>query len=317
MTKRVVMWSGGITSYFVGGIVVDEHGAENVTFLFGDTLIEDEDLYAFNTQAAAHLGVPITRVADGRTPWELFEDKRWLGNSRIAQCSLDLKQRPCRIWLSENADPADTILYLGIDWSETHRIRAIRIGYSHTIDGCKKVEIDGRRVSLCQGLFDDDGNRLPGPGCGNLLPVAWVVDFPLTRPPYTDKRHLIADAKAAGLATPRMYDLGFEHANCGGACVKGGVGNFVRLLEHYPDRYARAEAAEVKMRQLLGRDVSILRDRTGGTATPLTLRALRERVELRKRKQPDLFSILDAEPDEGIDTQDVGGCGCFTDAAAA
>ena len=45
----------------------------------------------------------------------------------------------------------------------------------------------------------------------------------------------------------------------------------------------------------LGKDVSILRDRTDGTLKPLTLRAFRERIE----RQPSMF-----------DADDWGACGC-------
>lgn len=313
---HVVMWSGGITSWATARHVIAEHGTASVTLLFADTLIEDGDLYAFNAAAGAKLGAPITRVADGRTPWQVFEDKRWLGNTRIAQCSWELKQLVCAQWLADNADPASTTIYLGIDWSETHRIRAIVMGYAHSIDGCKKIKVGDESVSLCASLFDKDGNRLPGPGCANLLPVAWTVDFPLARPPYRDKRDLIAEAKKAGLPTPEMYDLGFPHANCGGQCIKGGAGNFTRLYEVYPDRFAQVEAFEQRMRDKLGKDVSILRDRRGGGLKPLPLTELRRRIERRKAEQPELFSLLDAEPDDEIDTQDMGGCGCFTDLAA-
>ncbi|MET7746555.1 hypothetical protein [Streptomyces sp. NPDC005385] len=257
--QHVVMWSGGITSWATARHVIHEHGTANVTLLFADTLIEDEDLYTFNEQASTQLGVPITRVADGRDPWQVFEDKRWLGNTRIAQCSHALKQEPSRAWLIRHADPANTTVYVGIDWTETERLPAIVRGWA-----------------------------------------PWTVDAPLTRPPYRDKVQLREEARAAGLIDPRLYCLGFAHNNCGGACVKGGQAQWVRLLNVFPARYARAEAAEVKMRALLGKDVSILRDRTGGTTTPLTLAALRRRVE-EKPDQLDLF--------------DEGGCGCFTDAA--
>ena len=73
-------------------------------------------------------------------------------------------------------------------------------------------------------------------------------------------------------------------------------------MKVFPERYARAEAAEVKIRALLGKDVSILRDRTGGTTKPLTLAALRQRVE----DQPDQLDLFDE-----------GGCGCFTDVGQA
>jgi len=43
---------------------------------------------------------------------------------------MHLKQRPCRQWLQDHADPADTVLYVGIDWSETRRIPAIEHGWA-------------------------------------------------------------------------------------------------------------------------------------------------------------------------------------------
>ncbi|MBQ0974529.1 hypothetical protein KBZ00_25875 [Streptomyces sp. RK31] len=261
MTTHIVMWSGGITSWATARHVIAEHGPDNVTLLFADTNAEDEGLHAFNDAASAQLGVPITRVADGRDPWQVFEDKRWLGNTRIAQCSMELKLKPCRDWLNANAGSFDeTTLYVGIDWTETERLPAIVRGWA-----------------------------------------PWRVDAPLTRPPYRDKRQLLDEARAASLPVPRLYRLGFAHNNCGGACVKGGQTQWARLLEVFPDRYARAEAAEGRMRALLGKDVSILRDRVGGDTKPLTPAALRRRIE----ERPDQLDLFDE-----------GGCGCFTDLAA-
>lgn len=306
MTQHIVMWSGGITSWAVAQLVVERHGKASTTLLFADTKAEDEDLYRFNREATAQLGMELTTVADGRDPWQVFEDARWLGNTRIAQCSHELKQVPCRRWLSANADPADTVLHIGIDWTESHRIPAVRSGYAHTSAGCERLKVEDKRVQLCRSLFTDEG-RLSGPGCQNLLPEgrAWRVDFPLTRPPYQDKRYWMAEAQRSGLKPTRMYGLGFEHANCGGACVKGGQAQWARLLEVFPERFARAEAAEQKMRRLLGKDVSILRDRTGGDTKPLTLTVLREGIEASRSQQPT------------FDELDWGGCGCFTDVEAA
>ncbi|MEU0631055.1 hypothetical protein [Streptomyces sp. NPDC005989] len=258
--RHVVMWSGGITSWATARHVIARHGTASTTLLFADTLVEDEDLYVFNAAASAQLGVPITRVADGRTPWQVFEDARWLGNTRVAQCSQELKQKPCRAWLKANTDPAATTVYVGIDWTETHRLPAIVTGWA-----------------------------------------PWTVEAPLTQPPYQDKQRLIAKARMLGLPAPRLYRLGWSHNNCGGGCVKGGQAQWARLLKVFPERYARAEAAEQKMRRFLGKDVAILRDRTGGQTRPLTLAALRERIAQR--------------PDQ-LDLFDEGGCGCFTQEAA-
>lgn len=265
VTKHVVMWSGGITSWATARLVIERYGRDNVILLFADTNAEDEDLHRFNRDATVQLNMDLIRVADPkeRDPWQVFEDARWLGNTRIAQCSHKLKQEPCRAWLEANADPEHTIVYVGIDWSETHRLPGI---------------------------------------VRNWLP--WKAEAPLTAPPYRDKQQWLDAARAVGLEIPRLYRLGFAHNNCGGACVKGGQAQWVRLLEVFPERYARAEAAEEKMRRLLGKDVSILRDRTGGDTKPLTLTELRQRIESGRGGQEDLFDALDW-----------GGCGCFTDVA--
>jgi len=68
------------------------------------------------------------------------------------------------------------------------------------------------------------------------------------------------------------------------------------LLTVNRSRYLEWEAEEEQTRDLLGKDVSILRDRTGGDLVPLTLRSFRERIET----QPGLF-----------DADDWGACGCF------
>ncbi len=67
---------------------------------------------------------PITRVADGRTPWQLFHDVHYFGNSRIAPCTVTLKIRPCRRWLDAHADPASTSLYIGLDATSRDHSRA-------------------------------------------------------------------------------------------------------------------------------------------------------------------------------------------------
>ncbi len=127
--KAVVMFSGGKGSYIAASRAVARYGAGNVVLLFADTLVEDEDVYHFIEAAAAHIGSALVRIADGRTPFEVFRDRRFLGNSRQANCSQDLKVKPCRSWVTDNA-PADAVIVVGIDWMEEHRIGAIITGYA-------------------------------------------------------------------------------------------------------------------------------------------------------------------------------------------
>jgi len=123
--KHVIMYSGGLGSWMAARRVIEKHGKENVILLFTDTLIEDEDLYRFLRETAENLGVKLEWIKDGRTPWEVFKDVRWIGNSRIAQCSHLLKQKVSRQWVELNFKPDEVTLYVGIDWSEIHRLPSI------------------------------------------------------------------------------------------------------------------------------------------------------------------------------------------------
>jgi len=132
------MFSGGIGSWATAKRVVDKYGPENVILLFsdvkGDTdnphIGEDEDTYRFIDQAAKQLGAELIKVVDGRNIWEVFKDQRFLGNSRVAPCSHHLKQKPAKKWIHENTTPGDAVIYVGIDWTETHRLAAVQRGYA-------------------------------------------------------------------------------------------------------------------------------------------------------------------------------------------
>lgn len=123
--KHIVMYSGGIGSWAAATRVIAEHGKENVILLFTDTLIEDEDLYRFLHETSRHLGCELVWLSDGRDPWQVFRDVRWIGNSRIAQCSHLLKQKEAAKYMKDNFKSEEVTLYVGIDWSEIHRLPSI------------------------------------------------------------------------------------------------------------------------------------------------------------------------------------------------
>ncbi len=249
------MYSGGIGSYCAARRVVDAHGAANVTLLFADTMTEAPDLYTFLRAGAARLGAELVELRDGRDIWQVFKDHRYLGNTRADPCSYFLKRTRMRAWLEASYLAADVTCYLGIDWSEEHRL--------------------------------DRSRQYWAP---------YPVRAPLTEPPLLDRDQMLALARSDGLEIPSLYLDGFPHNNCGGGCVKAGQGQFLLLLAKRPQVYAQWERGEQEIREYLGKDVAILRDRRGGTTAPLTLRSLRERSE------------RGAEVDE----QDFGGCACAT-----
>lgn len=121
--KHVVMFSGGVGSWYTARRVAERHGTEELVLLFADTKMEDADLYRFLDEAATDVGGTLVKTAEGRTPWEVFFDVRYLGNTRVDPCSRILKREHLRKWLNKHCDPVDTVVYIGIDWTEEHRYK--------------------------------------------------------------------------------------------------------------------------------------------------------------------------------------------------
>jgi hypothetical protein len=152
MTKTVVSLSGGAGSWAAGKRAA---ASEDVILLFCDTLIEDADLYRFLIEGAANIlgldpsgiyqqpveiyedeaqrkkdlqilskramdALPgLVWLIDGRTPWDVFHDVRYVGNTRTAHCSQMLKTKMAKDWCVENN--VDNLI-IGIDWTESHRL---------------------------------------------------------------------------------------------------------------------------------------------------------------------------------------------------
>lgn len=209
--KAVVFFSGGIMSWGAAKRTADKYGKDNTTLLFTDTKIESPGLYSFIDEAAKNIGSRLIKISEGRTPFEVFNDVKMLGNSRVDPCSRILKREPGERWIKENCDPLNTVLVFGLDWTETHR-------------------------------YDDGGGRGVKPRYAKL---GWPnVEAPMIDPPYMDRKDMIAWASREGLTISRSYSDGFAHDNCGGGCVKAGQGHFAHLLRMRPDVFAKWENEE-------------------------------------------------------------------------
>jgi len=254
---HVVFFSSGIGSWAAAKRVVAEYGAERTKLLFMDTRIEDEDNYRFLRDASENVGAELVTITDGRTPFDVFKDVRFMGNSRVDPCSRVLKREAADSWLATNYTPETCVAYVGIDWTEEHR-------YTRMAE-----------------------RKLP-----------WVYKAPLTEEPLLMKAQLLQLARTEGLKPPRMYDYGFQHANCGGFCIKSGQAQFSKLWDTWPERYREMEAKEQDVYAHIGATRPFLRVTEDGELRYLTLREFREKY-LEDGKQIDLF--------------DWGGCGCFAD----
>jgi hypothetical protein len=300
--RHIVMTSGGLTSWLAGRLVAQVNGDDRTTFLFTDTLIEDQGCYRLVIEGTADTlnrrhrvgkllaeleGIPDVRASqdrrdflralasramdelpglvwlmDGRTPWEVFKDEQYLGNTRADPCSKILKRKLAGRWRDTRFDPLTTTVHVGITQRERHRF---------------------------YGRAGEKGLQ------ARMAERGWTYEAPLIQAGL-ESQDAMELAKERGIAIPPLYALGFAHNNCGGFCVKAGHDHFRTLLEVEPDLYAYHQEQEEAMRARLG-DVAILRDRAGGATRPLPLTEFKRRVELR----------------QVTPAGDTRGCGCFID----
>jgi hypothetical protein len=129
----------------------------------------------------------------------------------------------------------------------------------------------------------------------NYEELGYSVDFPLLWEPIEEREYTDVSKNDWGIEPPRMYPMGYTHANCGGRCVKQGQGDWIRTLINFPDRYKEIEDWEQEMRTHSERHAvrSILKRSVNKETVPFTLRELREKYEsehlLPKSKEEQLY----------------------------
>lgn len=273
LSRHVVAVSSGIGSAFLWALVRQEH--PDAFGLFADVNGEHPDNYRFLAETHEAIGGRLVKLGnDGRTIWDVFEDHKFLGNTRVAMCSRELKFEASVRWLRGHVDPTETTIHLGIDASEAQRFT----GYTDS----KGKYHRGQR------------ERWEGAGFACRAPL---IERNL------DKLHALEWCEQVGILPPLLTRLGFSHANCWGGCVKAGAKQFARLLGVLPDGFAKWETGEERLRSQVG-DHAILRDRRGGDVKPLPLQALRDQIEADRCARPTLFDF---------DDRDACGCFGFDD----
>jgi len=237
-TLHVVLLSGGLSSSFTLHHVVKQYGRESVVALHTDTTWEDEDNYRFIDEVISHHNVNIAHRIDGRTPPEVWFKTRYLVGKNLAKCSLELKTKQTLKYVDDLQSQGIEPI-LYFGIGKEEEHRAINLSYRYAPVEC----------------------RFP------------LVDNPLS------KEYMKATCESKWkIQIPRMYRLGFSHSNCGGRCIKGGLGHFARLYEVWPERFKEVEQYEKLFRQKINPKIAILKDRRGGKIKYVTLESFRKRI---------------------------------------
>lgn len=258
--KYVVSFSTGASSAVAAERTLLAYGQENVEIVFCDTLVEDADNYRFMRDCEERWGITITKLVEGRTPLQVAEDEHIIPNQKIAPCTKRLKIEPF-------------------------------------VKHLKSVQAEGYQVTVILGMNATEPHRFAAPR-KNYGAIGCDVEYPLMDTPVVlDPIEIV---RSWGIEPPRMYRMGFGHANCGDqGCVKFGKGDWRRMLANFPDAYQKTEAWETNMRQdERFKDYAILRDWRGGEQSTISLEAFRLEHEAQFAIQPRLFEFMD----------DLGGC---------
>lgn len=151
-------------------------------------------------------------------------------------------------------------------------------------------------VTVYLGMAFWEKHRMDTPRARYEAVDGVTVDYPSLWAPM-DYRPPADVIRGWGIEPPRAYAEGFSHNNCGGACVKQGKGDWLRLLRWKPDLFRQYEEWEAEMRAK-GPPFdayAFCRDERGGVVKPFTLRELRESREAQRAMMPTLFDLDDAE----------------------
>lgn len=248
----VARLSGGAASAVATERAIQRYGRNKVLIRFEDTHWEDEDCYRFIADCMKRWGGKLypRPTQEGQTPLDVFEQESLIPNSAMAPCSRELKILPFARWLWKLPRPVTVLM--GLDWHEPHRIK--RLKHYHKHGGKWRVPQGFARQMA--GVYED-------------FPLMWK---PLEYRPYQNV------VRGWGIEPPRMYGLGFPHANCGGRCIRQGMDEWRRLSIVWPERFVQMRDWEQAQRAKGGAraEAAINRSRVGGVSRPITLLELEQ-----------------------------------------
>jgi hypothetical protein len=262
MIDHIVSFSGGMGSFAEAYYCVQEFGKENVVLLFCDTLTEDPDLYRFVDECVKLLDCRFVRLSREKDIWTLFKENRFIANSRLDLCSRVLKRDlMSKVWLPDN-----------------YGITVYEDGYPVESLSCEvHLGIDfseHHRLTTVQKHMYPKIYRSLLVERGYIIPKDFSEQFNIKR--------------------PYLYTLGFAHNNCGGFCIKAGLGHFKTLFEKLPEHYAYHEKQEAETISLGA--LPFLKKTTKGIKRYITMREYREEYLEQGKAEEDKY--------------DIGGCAC-------
>jgi hypothetical protein len=288
--KHVVSIGGGIASTLLLPLWLSAHYRQSeIELVMARLPNEDGDVWRLCDAVTDITGLPVKYIGLDKTPWEVFHKSRFIGNTLVDPCSDQLKRQVMREYIASTYNPGEVVLYVGIGAHEIDRHMTIK----------KRWSAEG-----------------------------YEVRFPMMDYPEITREWSIRFCRNMVGFVPKLYEMGFEHNNCGGGCVKAGHKQWAKLLwysrmgilkthEGIPTYQWWRENEEL-FRQTVG-EYTILRDwKKPNKGKPMTLVEFERRMDERWGKWlPGMVGLMAGYDFEASlsDLDDTSGCS-FCDAVA-
>jgi hypothetical protein len=262
--RYVVSVGGGLSSTMALPMkAIANFGRANVDMVMCRLPNEDPDVWKLVDAVENLTGIEVKMVGLNKSPWDIFFELGYInpvtGRGRADPCSKILKREYLATYMRENYDSKHTTLCLGITAHE-YSDRWFHIHKNWTKQG-------------------------------------WNVAAPLADDPSITRESMMADCERLFGFVPRLYRYGFDHNNCGGACIKAGQAQWAKLLWFLPDIYAWWEENEERFRREVNPNIAILKRQRKGVVSPLTLQEFR--LELQEKWNT---MLPDVAPFEGLES---------------
>ncbi len=275
--RWVVSVSSGASSAVAAERTMQRYGKDNVDLVFADTQREHPDNYRFLADLEKRWGKTIIRLADGRQPENVWDDRQIIPNDQIAPCTFELKLKLIIEYVKGlRAQGYTVVMCIGYSLKDTR-----------DNNGTKKF-----REQFPKWMQERYPGRMLATAVNWSQNQLAYVEFPAMWKPID--LDVLETVKSWGIALPKMYEMGFTSANCNGDCPKGGVKHWRRVLTHFPTVYAEREEWErEKRKDPRFAAHTILTKEIRGETVNVTLEELRKETEGRNPHQMRLLDLQD------------------------
>jgi len=212
--KHIVQYSGGAGSAMAAYLVAQKIPKEDIILLFHDVRGgHDDDMYRFNADVSAFLGLPITEYSSKKTMWDLVKGHNSLPSTWMPFCTEELKldmgdrfysELPYFVYHQDNPNAEELALYPDVPF-------ILYTGYCFGEE--KRVDKKNTITKTTKYPVYDAG--LTSTDCKRIISEEW------------------------GIELPRAYQW-FEHNNCIPCWKSGSKDYWHKVWEHYPERYQMA-----------------------------------------------------------------------------